>query len=116
MSWKKIFIATLLLLFLTAQAVPLMATDQVGDGLPTIVIPSHNDGGGDDDGGEEHPWQDDDGDDSGTTGISKHINWLIGLFFNTQKDTKENAKKDTDLRKTRKPYGNYAPVDKGEQK
>jgi hypothetical protein len=116
MRWKKIFILAVLLLFLSAQAVPLMAKDRLGDGLPTIAVPSHEDGGGDDGGGEEHPWQDDDGDDGGTTGLTKTINWLVGLFSGNHGDAKKEAKKDIDRRKTRKPYGNYAPVDKGEQK
>ena len=115
MRWKKIFIFAVLLLFLTAQAVPLMATDTAEGTQPIIAGPNHNDGGGDGD-GEEHPWQDDDGtgDGTGTVGIVKQIDWLIGLFFNSHKDVqKEKAK---EIHNTQKPVKKAAPPEKGKNK
>jgi hypothetical protein len=112
MRWKRVFIFAVLLLFLAVQAVPLMATDKVGGGTPTIAVPNHDDGGGD--GGEEHPWQDDDGDNNGTAGFSKHIDWLIGLFFDIK--IVKKVEKDNDQRKARKPYKKFVAPEKRDKK
>lgn len=106
MRCKKIFIFTILLLFLAMQVVPLGAKNQpqnpTQDVDPIIIDPNADPNGG----GEEHPWEDneDDGDigiSDGKTSLDIIISQFLNLFKGGDKlsTKKSSAKKDSQSRR-----------------
>ena len=104
MRCKKIFIFTVLLLFLALQVVPLSAANQAKstaqDFVPIIDDPNVDPNGG----GEEHPWEDNEDDgDIGVSNGKSSLDIIISQFFNLFKSKDKLSKKKSSGKKESKP-------------
>jgi len=114
MRCKKIFIFTVLLLFLALQVVPLSAANQADNATqdfdPIIEDPNIDPEGG----GDEHPWEDNE--DDGDIGNSKgkySLDIIISQFFNLFKGEEKLSEKKSSGKKVSKPKkGNRIPLKK----
>ena len=109
MRCKKIFIFTVLLLFLALQVTPVVAKNQPQNPTqtadPIIDNPDDDPNGG----GEEHPWEDneDDGDigvNDGKSSLDLLISQIVSFFTGDSKTIKEKSakKKESQSRRASK--------------